>query len=250
MANERLRGVMLARGLDPESVADALGVDPKTVERWISGRVPHRRHRLAFAAILREDERFLWPEGIPVSQQRDVSHAEMLAFFPHRSLMPSEIWLDFFRRATTSIGVLVHAGGFLAENVLYLRLLEDQARAGVQVRILLGDPDSPEVLRRGEEEGLGEGVAYKIRNALACYRPLFGKPGIEFRLHRSTLHNSLFQSDEEWLVNTQIYGVSAPQAPVLHLRAFPGAGLVSLYERSFEAVWSEAETLERVSVSS
>lgn len=245
VANERLRAVMLSRGLDTEAAGKAVGVDPKTVERWIAGRTPHRRSRLKLAAVLREDECYLWPDGIPASQQLDVSRAELISFFPHRSLIPSETWLDFFGRAAHDIGVLVHAGGFLAENGSFLRLLSDKAATGVRIRILLGDPDSPEVLRRGQEEGLGEGVAYKVRNALACYRQLFGVQGITFRLHRSTLHNSLYQSDSEWLVNTQVYGMSAPQAPVFHLRHVIGADVVSVYERSFEKVWTESRDLPR-----
>lgn len=114
----------------------------------------------------------------------------------------------------------------------------------MRVRLLLGDPDRPEILRRGEEERLGEGVAYKVRNALACYRPISGTPGIEFRLYRSSLHNSLYRSDAEWLVNAQIYGVSAPQTPVLHLKRIPGADLAATYERNFEAVWVEATPLD------
>jgi transcriptional regulator with XRE-family HTH domain len=199
MANERLRAVMLNRGLDLDGLAESIGVDPKTVERWIGGRVPRRKNQLALAAALREDVRYLWPDGVPKAQQLDVSRAELVAFYPHRSLLPTEDWLDFFRQARQEIGVLVHAGGFLAENARFLRLLRDKAAGDVRVRILLGDPESPEVLRRGDEEGLGEGVAYKVRNALACYRPLFGVDGVEFRLHRSTLHNSLYRSDSEWL---------------------------------------------------
>jgi transcriptional regulator with XRE-family HTH domain len=245
MPNERLRAVMLSRGLDLDGLAESIGVDPKTVERWIGGRVPRRRNQLALAAALREDVRYLWPDGVPEAQQLDVSRAELVAFYPHRSLMPTEEWLDFFRQARQDIGVMVHAGGFLAENARFLRLLRDKAADGVRVRILLGDPESPEVPRRGDEEGLGEGVAYKVRNALACYRPLFGVAGVEFRLHRSTLHNSLYRADSEWLVNTQIYGVSAPQTPVLHLKRVAGADLVSTYERSFEMVWVEARTLDQ-----
>lgn len=45
-------------------------------------------------------------------------------------------------------------------------------------------------------------------------------------------------------MNTQIYGVSAPQAPVLHLKQVAGADLVSTYERSFEKVWAEARPLD------
>lgn len=148
-----------ARGLDLDGLAESIGVGPKTVERWVGGRVPRRKNQLALAAALREDVRYLWPDGLPDAQLLDVSRAELVAFYPHRSLMPTEEWLDFLRHASHHIGVLVHAGGFLAENARFLRLLGEQAGSGVRVRILLGAPDSPEVLRRGDEEGLGEGVA-------------------------------------------------------------------------------------------
>jgi transcriptional regulator with XRE-family HTH domain len=246
MANERLRAVMLSRGLDEEALAAQVEVDVKTVERWINkGRTPQPRNRRRVAAVLREDDRYLWEDAIDDEQQLAIGRAELLAFYPQRSLVPSELWLDFFGRAKAEVGVLVHAGGFLAENARFHRLLREKTAAGVQVRILLGDPDSPEVLRRGEEERLGDGVAYKVRNALESYRPVIGTPGIEFRLHRSTLHNSLYRSDDEWLVNTQIYGVSAPQTPVLHLKRIPGADLAASYQESFESVWVEATPLDR-----
>src|SRR5918997_6539710 len=34
MANDRLRTALLQRGVTPAELADATGVDPKTVERW------------------------------------------------------------------------------------------------------------------------------------------------------------------------------------------------------------------------
>jgi hypothetical protein len=226
--------------MTPDGMARTIGVDPKTVERWIAGRVPHRRHQLALAAELHEDVRYLWQDEASTARHASGADVELVAFYPHRSLVPSETWIDFFRSAQREIGVLVHAGGFLAENARFLRLLRERAEAGTRVRMLLGDPDSPEIERRGAEERLGEGVAYKVRNALACYRHLFAVQGIEFRLHRSTLLNSLYRADDAWLVNTQAYGVSANQTPVLHLRRTAGADLVNLYERSFEQVWDEA----------
>ena len=227
-----------------KGLAEQVGVDVKTAERWVNqGRVPHRRNRLRTAAVLPEDERYLWEDAIDAEEQLEVSRAELLAFYPHRSLVPADLWLDFFARATAEIGVLVHAGGFLAENARFHRLLRDKGESGVRVRMLLGDSDSPEIALRGKEEQLGEGVAYKVRNALAAYRPVIGRPGIEFRLHRSSLHNSLYRADDEWLVNTQVCGVSAPQTPVLHLKRIRGADLVDTYESSFEAVWAGAVPL-------
>ena len=52
MPNDRLRDVLLGKGLTPEDVAERLGVDPKTVERWITvGRTPYPRYRHAIAGI-------------------------------------------------------------------------------------------------------------------------------------------------------------------------------------------------------
>ncbi len=247
MANERLRSAMQTRGITIGELAGHVGVDSKTVERWITqGRVPCRKHRMAAGAFLCEDEIFLWPDGLPEGQRRDAADAEILHVYPHRAYLPPDQWLHFFGRAKVAIGLLVHAGVFLAENPRWHQLLRVKAGSGVRVDILLGDPDSPEVARRGAEEGIGEGVAHKVREVMKLYAPLYGVAGIEFRAHRSTLHNSLYRADDEWLVNTQVYGVSAPMAPVIHLRRVAGAQLVSSYQQSFNKVWGEARPLSGV----
>ena len=64
MANERLRDALLRNGFDLEQVAKATGVDPKTVERWITkGRTPVPKHRRAIASMVRETESYLWPDA-------------------------------------------------------------------------------------------------------------------------------------------------------------------------------------------
>ncbi len=85
MRNERLRALLLERGQTPDKLAEAVQVDAKTVEQWIT---------------------------------------------------------------------------------------KDKTAAGVRVRILLGDPDSQVVTDRRDDEGVGDAMAAKIRNALALYRPL------------------------------------------------------------------------------
>ncbi|MFJ1707154.1 helix-turn-helix domain-containing protein [Kitasatospora sp. NPDC088346] len=246
MANERLRSALVSRGVKEEDLAEHAGVDARTVERWITkGREPYRKHRQATAAFLGFEEDYLWPNAKPEEQRIDAADAEIVHVYPHRSSVPPDLWLTFAERATSELGILVHAGVHLAENPRWHRLLRTKADAGVRIRILLGDPDSPEVARRGEEEEIGEGVAYKVREVIKLYRPLYGVPGIEFRSHRSTLHNSLYRSDDELLVNTQIYGISAPLTPVLHLRRVAGALLVLSYQESFDKVWARAEPLKR-----
>ena len=47
-----LRRALAESRLREVDVAEALGVDPKTVQRWVAGRVPQRRHRPKVARAL------------------------------------------------------------------------------------------------------------------------------------------------------------------------------------------------------
>ena len=75
---------------------------------------------------------------------------------------------------------------------------------------------------------------------MVLYRPLRDIDGIEFRLHRTVLYNSIYRADDQLLVNTHIYGVPAAHAPVLHLRRVAGGDMVTTYMHSFERVWDDA----------
>ena len=240
MPNERLRATLLERGLTPAALGDELGVDPKTVERWISGRTPYRKHRFAVAARLGVDERYLWPGALSKEQIAAASDSEVLAIYPHRSDVPREAWERLFKAAERDIGVLVYSGLFLAEDPVLQKVLAERARAGARVRILLGDPDSPQVAERGADEGVDGMMAAKIHNVLVLSRALRGIDGTEFRFHRTILYNSIYRGDDHLLVNTHIYGVPAAGAPVWHLRKVAGGEIASTYLESFERVWDSA----------
>ena len=77
-------------------------------------------------------------------------------------------------------------------------------------------------------------MASKIRNAVINYSPLFGLPGVEFRLHNTTLYNSIYRADDEMLANGHLYGVGAYMAPVLHIQRVPGGELFDAYAESVE----------------
>jgi len=244
MPNDRLRTSLLERGVTPADLAAALNVDPKSVERWISGRTPYRRHRYAVAAHLGVDEAYLWPDALTRDQVADASESEIINIYPHRWAVPSELWRNFFETAESEIGVLVYSGLFLSEDAGVKRLFREKADAGTKVRILLGDPDSESVTQRGIDEGVDDAMSAKIRNALVMYKPLRNIEGIEFRLHTTVLYNSIYQADDQLLVNTHIYNFTAAQAPVLHLRRVAGGSMVSTYLESFERVWDSARPLE------
>jgi transcriptional regulator with XRE-family HTH domain len=240
MANERLRAALLESGVTPADLAEHVGVDHKTVERWIRGRLPYRKHRYSIATRLKVEEKYLWPDALSQDQVAAASESEIVGIYPHRSDVPRETWMRLFDAATSEIGILVYAGMFLAEDGGAQRLLTAKARAGVRVRVLLGDPDSPEVAERGHDEEIGEAMAAKVRNALVLYKPLRAIDSAEVRLHRTVLYNSIYRADNQLLVNTHVFGVPAYNAPTLHLRKIAGGEIASTYLESFEHVWNSS----------
>ena len=169
--NEPLRRALLRARLREDDIAARLGVDPKTVRRWLTGRVPYPHNRAAIAELVGADEADLWPDagGLLAARTRP---EELGTVYPHRWAVPREVWVRLFGSAEREIAILAYSALFLAEDTGILRILAEKGRAGVTVRIALGDPDGPNVAERGEEEGIGDAMAAKIRNALTLYRPL------------------------------------------------------------------------------
>ncbi|MER5531852.1 XRE family transcriptional regulator [Streptomyces sp. NPDC002677] len=227
-----------------QGLAEAIEVNPKTVERWITrGKVPYRRHQYATAAVLKVDVTSLWDDDRTIDSATELSKAEIGTVYPHRHTVPSGLWREIYGRAQKTLDVLVYSGLFLSEDPLFHDLLKAKVAAGVRVRILLGDPGSAAVQQRGIDEGhrIMDG---KIRNAMVLYRPLMrSHPDIGFRLHDSTLYNSIYRADDEMLVNPHVYGIGAYLAPVLHLRRLAAGGLFDTYANSIEHTWGNARQI-------
>jgi transcriptional regulator with XRE-family HTH domain len=239
--NEALRRALLRARLREDDVAARLGVDPKTVRRWLNGRVPYTSNRLALADLLDADEADLWPgAGGPLTVGSRPE--EMGAVYPHRWAMPREIWTRFFESAEHEIGILAYSALFLAEDAGIMAILAEKGRSGVTVRIMLGDPTSSHVARRGDEEGIGDAMPAKIRNALTLFGPLAEVDNVEIRLHKAALYNSIYRADADLLVNQHIYGIPAAHAPVFGLRAIGERSMATAYVDSFDRVWDTATT--------
>jgi hypothetical protein len=227
--------------LRQNDVAAHLGVDPKTVERWLNGRVPYPNNRAALADLVGAEEEDLWPDakGPLTSRARP---EELGAVYPHRWAVPRGVWKRLFESATDEIGVLAYSALFLAEDAGLLGTLADKAADGVRVRIALGDPDSPCVAQRGQEEGIGDAMASKVRNALTLYRATLAQVGsVEIRLHQTVLYNSIYHADNQLLVNQHTYGVPASHSPVFCLRESDAGHMLAAYLDSFKRVWASAK---------
>ncbi|NYV73949.1 DUF5919 domain-containing protein [Streptomyces sp. UH6] len=237
---------MAAGGWTYAILAQAVEVDPKSVERWVNlGRVPRRGTAFQAAKALGEDVHALWPALRQARPARAVS-PELVGLYEKRADLPVSAYVDLMAQARERIDVLVYAAVFLHEAYPRLNeLLAERAAVGCAVRIAVGDPDSVNVRQRGQEEPFGHGIQSRCRLALMHYGALVGTSGIEVRTHGTTLYNSIYRADDQQLVNAHVWGVNAYAAPVWHLRRNGGGngsgGLFDTYADSFEAVWATAE---------
>lgn len=244
MSNERLRDAILGSGLTTVSLGEQIGVDPKTVERWVTrGRTPYARHRVRVAEVLGERESYLWPESISQERADRASRSELVELFPRRSMVHSDEYQRLFADAEAFIDVLAYAALFIPEqNPHLVELLCEKASAGVRVRVLIGDANSQAVMVRGYEEGIGDAVAIKVRNALTLLKKSLGKAsGVNVRTHGTTLYTSLYRADDDMLANPHVYGLPAAQAPAMRLRRLAAGGLFDTYAAMYDRVWEDAK---------
>ena len=244
MPNERLRAALTREGWTLDAFAQALGVDPKTVERWISKeRTPHRKTAIAAASRLGEDPAYLWPDlGMRVVTEE--TYGEVVTVYTERSGVPNSLWLSLLHGAHDSVDLLVYAGLHLPEaNPSWAKEIQQKCDEGTHVRIAFGDPNSEQVRARGDEEGVGAGMGARINYALAWYRPVLGSPNLAVRFHSTVLYNSILRFDDQMLVNPHIYGMPAFRAPVMHLRKIDGGPLFGTYAECFDNIWANARPL-------
>jgi transcriptional regulator with XRE-family HTH domain len=238
--NETLRHALLRARLSEEDVAARLEVDPKTVRRWLEGRVPYLRHRWMLAGVLGLDEADLWPQLRAARSRPD----EVRAIYPHRDAVPRDVWRRLFGSAEREIGILDCSALFLAENPGVLGVLAGRAWAGVRVRICVRDPGASGVSDSAARQDTEDRLAARVRDVLGRYGPLREGGRTKIRLHRDVLYNSIYRADDELLVSQHAYGIPAGRAPVIHLRRTKEGDMVTAYLESFEGVWRGARPLE------
>jgi hypothetical protein len=192
------------------------------------------------AAILGRSDGYLWPSTEADDAAAAATRAELVAIYPNRGAVPTDLWVNMISGASREIDILAYAGSFLHDSIPeFANLLRGRAEHGVTVRLIFGDPDSDAVALRGQEERIGDLVAARCRLAWS-YLETVNSPGIEARKHGTTLYASIFRFDDDMLVNPHAYGAAASHSPVLHVAAVPGGRLFSHYIDSLEEVWTSA----------
>lgn len=229
--NEILSRALLRARLTDDDVAARLQVDPKTVRRWLEGRVPYLRHRWALALLVGVEESDLWPQ-LRSSPSRP---SEVVSVYAHRDLVPPWTWLRLFTSARREIGVLADNGLLLADDSIILEALAKRAMTDVRVRVCL-----PEFTESGVSDAVAENSA--ITPQVARIRNALGRA--EFRLHRIRGYNSLCYADRQLFVFQHVYGIPAGRAPVLQLHGDPDQEMITAYLSSFEQIWTSARPVQ------
>lgn len=242
MANDRLRTAMAKAGVHIESVAEATGADPKTVQRWIGGRVPHARHRFAVAALLHEEEEYLWPvaPGRDPASSLD-STAEIKVAYAHRADLPASTWRTLLRGARRRIDLLGYAMLFFPEQHPDLTdLLRAKGNAGCEIRVALADPGSQRTSERDELEQLSGTLPDRIRTTVNHFKEAQGVPGFSLHYHEVHLYSAVYRFDDDMIVTPYLIGAHGYQHPVLQLRRLGPFGLFEQYASQFERIWASS----------
>jgi hypothetical protein len=239
--SERLRRALNDAGLDIDDVARAVGVNHRTVQRWIAGRVPYPRYRRVIARLVESDEAELWP-GVALPGA-GTSTSEIVNVYSTRADVPPELWQQLLKRGRREVDLLGSALLYLFEgDPGFVELLWETP---CDVRIALADPKSTMVAQRDAELGLGGTLPARIQASIRTLKRRRIKElegtRFELHLHSAPMYCSLFRVDDEMLVTPHVY--SRPgrvDTPVLHLRRREPVGIFTSYLTHFEDVFYRA----------
>lgn len=239
--NAALRLRMQQAGLSENRLASRLGVEPKTIHRWLAGEtVPQARNAQAVAETLDCDAQDIWPDIFPALDPPSPGTVPVSAY-ASRAEIPMAVWSQHFSEACDQIDVCVYGGTFLFDAVpAFPSLLARAAARGAHVRFLIGDPHSTAIQQRGREEGIGESLAARCQLTLARLRSMVTEVPVEVRLHRSTLYVSMFRADDTLIANHHIYGHPASDNPTFVIDRAASPDLWTKYQRSFDRIWTES----------
>jgi lambda repressor-like predicted transcriptional regulator len=242
MANDLLIAAITESGLSIEDVADVAQVDPRTVQRWLGGRLPHPRYRQKLAAKLGLEERELWPDVARVGTRGDMD--ELAGAWARRSDPDAPDWRALMRAAERKIDLVGYSLLHILEARAITKQLTDKARAGCQVRIAIVNPDADHVLAAGLRQRPPGRLIARIKDAQRRLAPLASAPGIEVRQHDVATSHTILRSDDQMLLTIHLYGTPGFQAPLIHLRRERDYGIFDQLATHIEDLWENAAPLE------
>jgi len=239
--NVALRQAMAEARMTEQALARRVGVDEKTVGRWVThdGRIPHPRHRWAACEALGVDEAVLWPEAIRAAVKTGPDR-EIAAVYPYRSACPASLWRRLITSAATEIMFAGYTNYFLwIEQPNLGAALRRKAGMGCRVRFLIGDPHSEVTRRREEAEATSLTVSTRIAVTLEQLERLRDVEGIEARFSDRHIALSVFAFDDDMIVTPHLANLVGHDSPAFHLRRHQDEGVFDRFAMHVSALWAE-----------
>jgi transcriptional regulator with XRE-family HTH domain len=238
--NVALRDALSHAGVTRDELARIVGVDPKTVDRWLGSdmRAPHAGTRAKVASALGVSAEMLWPRAVRAAIKTGADR-EILAAYPYRNACPPTVWSSLLGGAQRDVLFAGYTSYFLwQEQPRAAERLRAKAEAGVRIRFLLGDPESEVTRRREQVEDAVLSVSTRIRITLEQLRKLGPLPGLEARFSDGHISLSVFAFDGEALVTPHIADQLGHESPMLHLRRLQADGLYDRFMQHAETLWA------------
>lgn len=238
MANDLLIQAIRQAGLDLVEVADIAQADPRTVQRWLGGRVPHPRYRKRLAEALHVEEQELWPETVRV--RRKAALREITAAAARSGDPDAPDWRALLRAAERQVDLLGYSLHQVTEARQWDKLLAAAIGRGCQIRIAVAAPNSEVVAAADAAQRPPGRLISRIRESQVKLLALSRLPGIEVREHRVATTHTILRFDDQMLLTIHLHGTPGFQAPVLQLRRESDYGIFDQLVAHFEDVWQTA----------
>jgi transcriptional regulator with XRE-family HTH domain len=243
VSNDRLRAALKNAGLDAEQLADAVQVDYKTVQRWISGRVPYSKHRARVAAALGVTERELWPEAA-VEPKDGAGRMELIGAFARTDDVLAPDWKTAITEAGERIDLLDYTLLHILGAAGMPELLTAKATAGCQIRLLISYATrarlAEDIPLDTPYENDPPQAQVEIARSRGIINQLLEHQNVQARKFAVMRFNSIVRCDQRMLVTLHLWGINGQQAPLIHLRELDHPGLFEQYEQHYEQIWEHA----------
>lgn len=167
----------------------------------------------------------------------------LTGIWTHRSQLDINKWISKIETSNNNIDILGYAIAFLPEHYKFMSLIEEKAKNGCKVRILLGEPHSYYVIERNKEEKNEGSISSRIETSLCRLKPLIDKKLVEVRLQDTPLYCSIYRFDDDMLITPQLYGIRGSNAPLLNIKNIEN-GLFCNYVKHFDDIWNISKDYE------
>lgn len=232
MGNENLKHALHTAGLTADELAEIIQVDPKSVQRWLTGTTtPYPRHRAAITRALNLQEHDLWPEHTPAPIPGPAANgngnstatggsdavSEVVGTWAHANHEDAPDLVAFITGSTGPVDILDSCCGLQITTGVTDALLA-RATLGSRVRILT-DGEAPH------------------------WEAVLDHPDVEIYLTEIPGQYWLIKTTDSMLLTINLeHDSAASSPPMLRLTAGSEDGLFDRLAARFEELWGLAGT--------